>query len=271
MRTHASGGPLILFSLLCCGIAHGADCTRAGLATLTDDYLSALSSHDASRLPLASTVKYTENARALKVGEGLWTTAGRVTFQRKLLDGERCGALAQAVIEEAGMEKPTIIGVRLQLADRKITEIETYIARKTEFAHKPEGVQLQDGDDWEAIVPEKDRTSREAMNAAADAYFVMFDVPATKDQIPFATPCNRFENGTRTTRGDCSNLGPAGRGGMKMTHRRYPLSDLEAGLTAGFVLFNGRLLDFHMFKFRNGKITQIQAVIGPAAESPGWE
>ena len=249
--------------------ANNVGCTRATLAKLSDDYLNALTNHMSSKLPLASTVKYTENAQLVKVGEGLWTTAGKVTFQRKLLDTERCGALIQAVLEESGMEKPTIFGVRLQLANKKITEIEAYIARAKEFAQKPEGVPLQDGDDWASILPENERSSREAMNAAADKYFVKFDIPST--EVPFATPCNRFENGTRTTRGDCSNYGPAGRGGMKMTHRRYPLTDIEAGITAGFVLFAGRLLDFHMFKIRNGKITQIQAVIGPAVKSNGWD
>lgn len=256
-------------ALLTCMMARGAECTRAGLAALTDNYLAALAAHNPSTLPLAPTVKYTENSKILKVGEGLWTTAGQVAFQRKLLDTERCGTLVQAVIEEAGMAKPTILGVRLQLADGKIGEIESYIARAQEFAHKPEGVALEDGEDWEAIVPQNERTSREAMQAAADAYFVMFDIPGT--QVPFATPCNRYENGTKTTRGDCSNMGPAGGGGLKMTHRRYPLSDLEAGITAGFVLFVNKLSDFHMFKFRNGKITQIQAVVGPATTTTGWE
>ncbi|MEO8313843.1 MAG: hypothetical protein ABI645_03515 [Pseudomonadota bacterium] len=252
-------------------VAHAADCTRAGLAKVTDDYLAALTAHKPAKVSLAKTVKYTENAKVTKVGEGLWKTAGKVTFKRKLLDPERCGALIQALLEEEGMDKPTIMGIRLHLAGKKVTEIEAYIARSTEFAFKPEGVPLEDGEDWEALVPANERTSRDAMNAAADQYFNMFDTPAIAPQIPFATPCNRFENGTKTTHGDCTNMGPAGRGGMKMTKRRYPLSDLEAGMTAGFVLFGGRLLDFHIFKFRNGKITQIQAVIGPAVTENGWD
>jgi hypothetical protein len=88
--------------------------------------------------------------------------------------------------------------------------------------------------------------------------------------VPFATPCNRWENGTRTTQGDCANMGPAGAGGMQMTHRRFPVVDLEAGIVVGFVLFADSLLDFHMFKVRNGLITQIQSVIGPAANPTGW-
>jgi len=36
------------------------------------------------------------------------------------------------------------------------------------------------------------------------------------------------------------------------------------------VLFADSLLDFHMFKMRNGRITQIQSVIGPRANPTGW-
>ena len=258
--------------VLCTGAtAHATTCSREELAKAADAYMNALSSRKPSAAPLAADVKFTENAKPLKIGEGMWQTAGAVSFQRKALDRETCGALVQAVLAEEGQEKDTILGVRLKLNDaKKISEVETYIARATEFAQKPEGVPLEDGDDWEAIVPEDQRTTREVMNAGADLYFDMFDRPK-EVVVPFATPCNRYENGTRTTRGDCSNMGPAGRGGMKMTNRRYLITDLEAGITVGFVLFVGRLYDFHMFKYRNGKITQIQAVVGPAVESTGWE
>ena len=79
------------------------------------------------------------------------------------------------------------------------------------------------------------------MIAAANAYFDMFFDPQGT-VVPFATPCNRWENGTRTTQGDCSNMGPAGAGGMEMTHRRFPIVDLEAGIVVGFVLFADSLL-----------------------------
>ena len=259
---------MVLLGLLFSALGHGATCTRASLAALTDKYLDALSARDPKSLPLATSVKYTENGKIVEVGKGLWTTAGRVTFRRKLLDAERCGALVQAVLEETGMKRPTILGVRLQLADAKIAEIESYVARSTEFSYNPEGVPLQDGDDWESILPEAARSSRETMNAAADAYFSLFDKPET--HVPFATPCNRYENGTRRTHGDCADLSIANNGGLKMTHRRYPLADLETGIVAGFVMFAEKFLDFHMFKIRNGKITQIQAVVGPITATNGW-
>jgi hypothetical protein len=55
------------------------------------------------------------------------------------------------------------------------------------------------------------------------------------------------------------------------THRRrFPVTDVEAGITAGFVHFNESLPDAQMFKFKNGKIVWIQAVFGGRTEEAPW-
>ncbi len=250
--------------------AADAQCTREGLSTLIDDYLSAMSANAPDRLGLASDVKYTENGRIMNPGDGFWQTAGEVTFSRSAIDVEQCSTLTQALVDEDGMDAQTIYGVRLRLNDSaELVDIESYIARSAEFFYNPEGVPEVDGEDWEALLDPAERTSREDMIAAANAYFDMFFDPQGTE-VPFATPCDRWENGTRTTRGDCANMGPAGAGGMVMTHRRFSVVDLEAGIVVGFVLFAGSLVDLHMFKMRDGLITQIHSVIGPAADSSGW-
>jgi len=247
-----------------------AQCTRENLSRLVDDYLAALSANDAGRLSIAGDLKYTENGRIMNTGDGFWQTAGEVTFSRSAIDVEQCGTLTQAVIDEDGVDVPTIYGVRLRVNDSgELTDIESYIARSTEFAHNPAGVPEVDGEVWEELLDPDERTSREDMIAAGNAYFDMFFDPQGTE-VPFAMPCDRWENGTRTTRGDCANMGPAGAGGMQMTHRRFAIVDEEAGIVVGFVLFADSLLDLHMFKMRNGLITQIQSVIGPAANPTGW-
>lgn len=85
----------------------------------------------------------------------------------------------------------------------------------------------------------------------------------------YASPRHfRLENGFKTTQGSCGNLG--GAMGLKHPAQRYPFSDREAGITAGFVLFAGANIDFHMFKIVGGKIKRIDAVVGPAVRAAGW-
>ena len=279
-----------------------SDCTRDALKGIIGQYFTALEAHNPSSLPLAAKAKFTENGVEMAIGEGFWKTAGKTLLKRDLLDTYKCGTHSNVVIEEKytapkatapapksafsslsakppaeGTIRPILYGVRLKVANQKITEIETFVARETEFAFNAPTVLETKDQDWESIIPEEQRSSRLAMIAAADDYFDMFaDKP--KVRTPFATVCDRWENGFQTTKGGGTM------GGVKMTAhdcspkglvisnhgpRRF-LVDLEAGTVVAYVHFTGSLPDFHMFRMRNGKVDLIQAVIGAGSKSMGW-
>ncbi len=262
--------------------------SRDNLKSLANKYFDALTSHDTSILPLALNVKYTENGVKTRVGEGLWKTAGKALLTRHLIDTLRSGTHTQAVIEEKDAEgkmRPILMGVRLRYENGKITEIESIIAREKEFAMEmsPGGgantVLATKDQDWEGIIPVGERSSRLALIAAADDYFDMF----TEEPMfgtPFAEVCHRWENGFQTTKGGefQGSTYPPGKCtpkglGLYMKHppRRVPVVDVEAGVAVAYVHFANSLPDFHMFKMRNGKVELIQAVIGAAAPSMGWQ
>ena len=54
--------------------AQGLKCDRACLASMMTRYLDAMMKHDPSSLPVAPNVKFTEDGKALKLGEGAWKT-----------------------------------------------------------------------------------------------------------------------------------------------------------------------------------------------------
>lgn len=245
------------------GVAQ-ADCAREDLNTVVDDYLAALTSNDPSAVALASNLKSTENTRLVEAGEGIWQTAEEVVFARNVIDTESCGTVTMGLLQEDG--RNIIYGVRLQVNDAlEISEIEHVIAREDEFAFNPQGVLDTADVDWEVILDPEERASRMAMAAAANDYFDMF-VGIPEVSVPFATPCDRWENGTRTTQGDCSPKG------LTIVHgeRRVPVIDRETGVAVIFIHFAQSLPDLHMFKFRNGQVELVQAVIGAAGPNMGW-
>jgi hypothetical protein len=160
-----------------------------------------------------------------------------------------------------------ILAVRLKVDKGKVSEIETIVNRQGELFFSPPGVLDTKGHDWEGILPPAQRSTREYMNDAANKYFSGFS-PNPEVEAPFATPCDRWEGGVSTT-ATTHNCSPKGFN-MTHTHRRFPFTDVEAGITAGFVNFNGGLPDVHMFKIRNGKIEEIQAVFGGNAQGAIW-
>jgi hypothetical protein len=253
-------------------------CTRDDLKNLVELYLQALIAHDPAPLPVSSSAKFTENGAVLALGEGFWQTAGALQFHRNVLDPESCGAVVQAVFEE--QEKQVIFGLRIKLAESKLTEIETLVARSGplpgEAFFMPNVIVTTPQPEWEEAVPVAERSSREELISIADAYFEGFETSGTPDYkaVPFADDCDRWENGVKTTQMNCAEqfeTTPFGSFGSGITRRRYPVVDVENGIALGFVLFSGIGIDFHMFKVRGGQIHQIQAVVGPFNGSTGWE
>ena len=173
----------------------------------------------------------------MPVGEGFIKTAGKTLLKRDLIDTDKCGTHSNVVIEEKytapktpaapaakaspfaslsakppadGTVRPILYGVRLKVENQKITEIESFVARETEFAFNAANVLETKDQDWESIIPVEQRSSRLAMIAAADDYYDMFaDNP--KVHSPFAAVCDRWENGFQTTKGGGTM------GGVKMT------------------------------------------------------
>jgi hypothetical protein len=281
-------------------------CTREALKDITEKYFAALEAHDPSGLPRASNVKFTENGVERAVGKGFWKTAGMTLLKRTLIDTVKCGTHTNAVMEERfssktvrspivypgikpqplpaeGTTRPILFGVRLRVENQKISEIETIIAREGEYIFNANGVLATKNQDWDSILPPDQRSSRLAMIAAANDYFDMF-AAEPRVNTPFATACDRWENGTHTTAGGlltlagedgkttemlAQNCTPKGLVISNHGSRRF-LVDEEEGLVVAFVHFAGSLPDCHVFRMRNGKVELINALVGAGSKSMGW-
>jgi hypothetical protein len=245
--------------------AQAQTCTRAGLKALAWHYFEAVETHNTSVLPTTANVRVTENAADSKLGEGFFKTGGQSQFQRTIVDTARCSTLTQAVVDEPGKGQ-VLMAVRLKSEKGKVSEIEQIIARKGDFAFKPEGEIATANQDWETFMPVEQRLTRQHMDAAGDRYYDMMQDP--KNDPGFATPCQRWENGTNTTpKGDCYWRGAT------MTHpkRRHPVTDIELGATATIHNFRDGWIDVHIFKFdKDGKIAIIHSVDGPDTKGTGW-
>jgi hypothetical protein len=249
-----------------------AACTRDGLSRLVGNYFDALEAHDASTLPLAKAVKFTENTQSTPIGDGLWQTAGVLDFRRDLIDAEHCATVTQAVIEEQG--KQIIFALRLQVATQRITEIETIVVRGEgvdSIWFHPDVIANTPQPEWEDAVPKDEQSTRDDLVALADRYFDLF-VDGDVSTFPFTDDCSRYEDGLFTTgNGGCpAFITPGGTIGA----RRYPVADAEHGVVAGFTIAEGTFLDLHMFKVSSGKVERIQAVMTSQIDGSadtGWD
>jgi hypothetical protein len=282
-----------LAAVLTAGAAQAQECDRACLKTFVDAYFTALAKHDPKGLPLAANLKATENGEPLKLGEGFWKTAGATGYKLELYDPQTGNAGVQAVVQEpAGL---ALYVVRLKVENRKISEVETIVARKGSYGALlwgPENLKAPSRNFTLSIRP-SERNSRLELLAAADAYWRAFETTGSPDYKP--APVNpttdRFENGMQTTNAPFAGRPPStaaeqfesGRfKGAKIFDRRYPVIDEERGVAMSIVRFGPREatadrsadapLVMEAFAIQAGRIHEVQVVLitRPVGSPTGW-
>lgn len=249
-------------------------CTRDLLKSTIDAYFKALEAHDPSTLPLAGNVKFTENGKAMTLGEeGLWKTAGALKYAHSALDTEICSSASQAVVPDGSRDIP--FALRLKLENGKITEIETIAVQPGDYKVSGQdfpsntSALIASGDTvkWEEPVAAGERNSREELVGWMEKYFWMFP----RGVCNTVSGCKRIENGGGSF--DCSlgaSCAPGEPGsGTPALPPRLIFADVETGVGVGFTMFQGNT-DMHMFKMKGGRVYGVSAILG-AASSSGWE
>jgi hypothetical protein len=173
-------------------------CDRACLIGFIDQYLDALVAQDPKRLPVAANVKFTENGQRLTLGDGFWNSVtGKGTYRLDVVD-TAAGQAATFVTMREAPGTPMIMALRLKVENRRITEIEVLLAhseggaKNLETLGKPRDALLR-------ATPPADRVSRTELVRVANMYFSGMQQNDGKGQYPFASDCDRLENGGKTT------------------------------------------------------------------------
>lgn len=103
-------------------------CAQACLEALTDQVTQAMIAHDASHLPLAESVHYSENGQFLLIGDGLWGTLGRIADAAHFSDPSTGTAALWGSTNENGTIG--VLALRVKLIAGKIGEIEAIDIRE---------------------------------------------------------------------------------------------------------------------------------------------
>jgi hypothetical protein len=134
MRSPFHAGPPA--NLSGAGTNHTASspCKRACLDSLVEQVLQAMLAHDASRLPLAKGVRYSENGQFIAIGDGLWGTAGKIempgagNYAASFADPTTGTGAYWGLTNEHGT--PGVLALRIKVGGGKISEIEAVDVRE---------------------------------------------------------------------------------------------------------------------------------------------
>jgi len=270
--------------------AQGAKCDRACLGEIMTRYLNAMVAHDPSAIPVAPTVKFTEDSKVIKLGEGIWKTVGKLRpYRLDFIDVPQGVAAVHTVLEENGM--PILFTARLKVVDRRITEIESIVVKTREEGALFAPENLKEPTATMRYMPTAaERMPRAQMVEIAGRYPGGLKIGSfEKSDVPFAANAYRFENGVRMAGPGCTFQPPSCE---NMRTQRIPtLAGLTQRLIAvdeemGVVLFwmnfgpgslpgpGGRaLVTFEAFKVYGGQVHAAEAIFEgePSGSPSGWE
>ena len=267
--------------------ARAADCDRQCLRGVISQYLNAMVAHKPNTLAVSNKVRFTEDIVTMRLGEGLWKNASGIgSYRQDILDVRQGVAASQVIVEESGM--PVMLMLRLKVADKKITEVETQVTRS-----KGEGAifniaNIKTVSKGMNLTPE-----RSQLNSRADAIKIAEFYPAglkigsfVDVDAPFATDAYRIENGAISAgpgcpRAGCENI----KAQTIMKHpaitSRVAAVDDELGIVLLRMNFGdtgsygpgNALIVWEAFKVYGGQIHAVEAFmrVMPASAGSGWD
>lgn len=267
--------------------ASGQTCDRACLKSWMTRYLDAMVAHNPSAVPLAANVRFTEDSKDLKVGEGLWKTATKLNgYRQDFLDVRQQVAAAHVLVEEG--DKTAMLSLRLKVAGGRLTEIETLVTHSAADGRLFTLDGLKQSRPGALVTPTSaQRMSREDMVRIAMYYPAGLTIgDFVKVDAPFASDSYRLENGMTTAGSGCGRAGCENL--QTQTIIKHP--ELTSSLAAvdeeeGWVLLwmnfgdtnsygagNGLIL-FEAFKVYGSQIHAVQAFmkVMPKATQRGWK
>ena len=290
------------------GYAQDAECNRACLEGFVNLYLDALVARDPSRLPLAPGARYTENGIELALGDGMWGPVIEINSYRFYFADPLAGQVGFfGSLQEHG--HPAMLGLRLRVVNRRISEMEAFIIRSTARGTfsaidslKIDPIMLQP-------LTQAQQRPRQELIRIANSYFEGL-IEGTDKDTPFTDDCTRIENGMVTANNPatdnamwkmtCRQQFAAGltRVITGIEERRFPIVDQERGLVYGMVRFDhhgrNRTIVWNdgsthpvntpfdepfsfqigeLFKIEDGRIKHIEALVFPVPYKmpTGWK
>lgn len=239
------------------GTTHTAPnpCNRACLENLVERVLQAMLAHDASRLPLAKGVRYSENGQFLALDDGLWGTAGQIAmpgaaaYAARLADPASGTAGYWGLTNEHGT--PGVLALRIQVRGGNISEIEAIDVREESRGPRGGTVTLMRPPlpvEWKGIPLGSLHPAFRTQQAGAipqnliRAYFDGIEKHSSRG-VRFTPDCMRRDNGVRQALGcaaqmDGQGTAPDGLYGhtTKVRDRRILVMDSGRGVVMAVAL-----------------------------------
>lgn len=229
-------------------------CDRDWLQSAADNYVAAQAAGNASLLQYSSNFTYTQNFVTANLSASILNKALKIDHKRSDLDTTQCATYTELIITDP--ENPYVIGSQIRYADGQIWKMETLASTTGDWGFNATDTllyaQVEDAQGTWVPVPQNQLTSREAIQAAGDAYLDLFLNASVV--VPFGEWCTRLEGGTYFA--PCDYGVPVN---ITNDERRYVIDEVY-GTVDIFDHFAQNLPDSHELRVVNGTIRNVHTI-----------
>lgn len=230
MRREKSRAIITACSIAVAGVVFAsnaqADCSRKNLQKLTDTYVKAQTAGNTKALRFAKGASYAENDKPMDVGAGVLAGPLKIDFTRSFHDTKQCATFTEVVA--ATDPHPYVIHTRIEATQngKQVQKMESIVTDAGDWVFgAAEHLAVTKTEKWDEI-PKDKRDTREAIQAAADAYLNNWGDPALP--VPHGTPCSRLEGrintATKNPEGQNCTMGAFPQK-LNVTNRRYVIDE----------------------------------------------
>ena len=251
MRSAFHAGPAVNLSGAGTNRTTSNPCNRACLESLVGQVLQAMLTHDASRLPLAKGVRYSENGQFLALDDGLWGTAGKIAmpgaddYAAFFADPASATAGYWGLTNEHGT--PGVLALRIRVAGGQISEMEAIDVREESQGPRGGTITLMRPPlplEWKAdSLGSLDTVFREQKAAQTaipqnvlSAYFDGLERHSTKE-VKFTRECTRRDNAVQASPG-CAVPNGLYSHTTSVRDRRILVADAERGVVLAVAMID---------------------------------
>lgn len=230
MRIESARATLSICSIIAASLAFPAnaqaECSRKNLQKLTDTYIQSQAAGDASKLRFAKGGTYAENDKVTDPKQGVLAGPLKIDFTRSFHDTKQCATFTE--LTAATDPHPYVIHTRIEATKngKQVSKMESIVTDAGDWVFGAnEHLAVTKAEKWDEI-PKDKRDTREAIQAAADAYLNNWGDPALP--VPHGTPCSRLEGrintATKNPDGQNCTMGAFPQK-LNVTNRRYVIDE----------------------------------------------
>ena len=277
-------------------------CNRACLESLAEQVLQGMLAHDASRLPLAKGVRYSENGQFIAISDGLWGTASKIAmpglsdYAARFADPANGTAAYWGRTNENGTDG--VLALRIKVGGGKISEIEAIDVR--EEAQGPRGgtmtlmrpplpVEFKAGSlgSLDPVFQKQEVKATSIRQTLLTAWFDGLEQHTGKD-VKFAPECSRRDNAVQGSLSCADQMNGLYNHTTKVRDRRILVADAERGVVMSVAMLDnpgtgadnlpasqrvpGTYMVPQLIKVDSGSISRVEAMVKwmPFGYSSAW-